>query len=139
MPEFGIDVKTLVYGNRYEECIKAFISYDDSRYQIKDLDLILGVASSSIRTLAPGQVFVFGADRAGRHEGGASEQARLHFGAQVGVGDGLMGNSYAITTMGGPLGNLKAEIDKFLTYAKEQPEKEFLVTRVACGNAGCSG
>lgn len=136
LPEFGIDVKTLVYGDRYEECIKAFISNDDSRYQIKDLDLILGVASSSIRTLAPGQVFVFGADRAGRHEGGASEQARLHFGAQVGVGDGLMGNSYAITTMGGPLGNLKAEIDKFLTYAKEHPEKEFLVTRVACGNAG---
>lgn len=134
--ESGIEVHTLVYGDSYEECIDAIISTDNGNYRIKDLNLILGVASSSISTLAPRQVFVFGADRAGQHDGGAAEQAKKHFGAQVGVGDGPMGNSYAVTTMDGPLGRLKAEIDKFLTYAKEHPEKEFLVTRLACGNAG---
>lgn len=130
------DVKTLVFGDRYEDCIEAVISTDNGSCHIKNLDLILGVASSTIETLAPGQVFVFGADRAGQHDGGAAEQAKKHFGAQVGVGDGLVGNSYAITTMDGTLGRLKVEIDKFLTYAMDHPEKEFLVTRVACGNAG---
>lgn len=134
--ESVIDVQTLVFSDRYEDCIEAVISTDNVNYHIKNLDLILGVASSAIKTLAPGQVFVFGADRAGQHDGGAAEQAKKHFGAQVGVGDGLVGNSYAITTMDGTLGRLKVEIDKFLTYAMDHPEKEFLVTRVACGNAG---
>ena len=44
------------------------------------------------------KIFVFGSNLAGRHGAGAALDARRYHGAVYGVGEGLMGNAYAIPT-----------------------------------------
>ena len=48
--------------------------------------------------LAPNEVFVFGSNLAGSHGGGAAYVAYRKFGAVMGQGVGLQGQSYAIPT-----------------------------------------
>lgn len=43
-------------------------------------------------------IFVFGSNPEGRHGAGAAKTARIQFGAQYGVGEGLTGNAYALPT-----------------------------------------
>ena len=52
-----------------------------------------------INTLAPNEVFVFGSNLRGWHQGGAAKHAQRYFGAIWGQGVGLQGQSYAIPTM----------------------------------------
>ena len=52
-----------------------------------------------IDSLKENEIFVFGSNLAGMHGGGAARIARLHFGAVMGKGVGLQGQSYAIPTM----------------------------------------
>ena len=47
------------------------------------------------------EIFVFGSNLEGRHGGGAARAARIRFGAIMGQGVGLQGQSYAIPTMQG--------------------------------------
>ena len=47
------------------------------------------------------QIFVFGSNEHGRHGGGAAHTAVIKFGAIMGQGEGLQGQSYAIPTMEG--------------------------------------
>lgn len=54
-----------------------------------------------IDTLMDNEVFVFGSNLAGMHGGGAARVAHLRFGAVLGKGVGLQGQSYAIPTMQG--------------------------------------
>lgn len=89
-----------------------------------------------ISELSDGEIFVFGSNLAGQHLGGAARTAYEKFGAEWGVGDGPTGRCYAIPTMHGGIKEIKAYVDKFLQYAKENPMKRFLVTRVGCGIAG---
>ena len=49
-----------------------------------------------IDSLKENEIFVFGSNLAGMHGGGAARIARLHFGAVMGKGVGLQGQSYAI-------------------------------------------
>lgn len=49
-----------------------------------------------IHDLAPNEVFVFGSNLGGMHGGGAARIAYRCFGAKMGVGVGLQGQSYAI-------------------------------------------
>lgn len=93
------------------------------------------VSSARITALAPGEVFVFGSNAAGRHGGGAARFALEHFGAVWGEGHGLHGRSYAIDTMSGRQVML-GEIAAFLAFAKAHPEITFLVTEIGCGIAG---
>ena len=88
-------------------------------------------------------IFVFGSNRDGVHGKGAARQARDHWGATFGVGEGRSGMSYAIPTKsrwqdkkGLPLAKIEQSVDKFLAYAAEHPEFTFLVTRIGCGYAG---
>lgn len=48
-----------------------------------------------IHDLAPNEVFVFGSNLGGMHGGGAARIAYRCFGAKMGVGVGLQGQSYA--------------------------------------------
>lgn len=57
------------------------------------------ITSDYIKTLKPGEVFVFGSNRQGWHGGGAAAMAHMYFGAVWGQGVGLQGCSYAIPTM----------------------------------------
>lgn len=71
---------------------------------------------STITQLQPNQVFVFGSNPQGRHGAGAAKAA-LQFGAQYGVGRGLVGQTYALVTK-----NLKAgftEKSTGITYSQE--------------------
>ena len=89
-----------------------------------------------ITHLQPNQVFVFGSNIHGCHGGGAARVANQQFGAEWGVGVGMTGQCYAIPTMEGGVDYIKGYVDEFIAYAAQHPEKEFLVTRIACGIAG---
>ena len=89
-----------------------------------------------IRTLEKNEVFVFGSNLAGAHGGGAARIAAEKFGAIMGQGVGLQGQSYAIPTMQGGVNTIKPYVDEFIAFAKQHPELTFLVTRIGCGIAG---
>ena len=89
-----------------------------------------------IDSLKENEIFVFGSNLAGMHGGGAARIARLHFGAVMGKGVGLQGQSYAIPTMQGGVETIRPYVEDFLDFAKHHPEMQFLVTPIGCGIAG---
>ena len=89
-----------------------------------------------IDSLKEDEVFVFGSNLAGMHGGGAAYAAFKLFGAVMGCGVGLRGQSYAIPTMQGGVETIKPYVDDFIAFAKEHPELFFYVTRIGCGIAG---
>lgn len=89
-----------------------------------------------ITSLQPNEVFVFGSNLAGMHGGGAARVARKLFGAVMGQGVGLQGQSYAIPTMQGGVETIKPYVDEFIAFAESHPELKFYVTRIGCGIAG---
>ena len=89
-----------------------------------------------ISELRADEVFVFGSNLEGMHGGGAAYYAFKHFGAMMGCGDGLRGQSYAIPTMQGGVETIEPYVSSFISYAKEHPELFFYVTRIGCGIAG---
>ena len=94
------------------------------------------VTPDYVTTLAPGQVFVFGSNPAGLHDGGAAAVAYGRFGAVLGQGAGLQGDSYAIPTTLDSVEEIRPFVDEFIEFAAAHPEKTFLVTRIGCGAAG---
>lgn len=96
-----------------------------------------------IDKLKPNEVFVFGSNQAGRHGKGAALVASRKFGAQHGVGVGPTGSCYAIPTKSVrldvlPIGLINQYVRLFKSWARLNPDKEFLVTEVGCGLAGYS-
>ena len=89
-----------------------------------------------ITELKPDEVFVFGSNLEGMHGGGAAYVAFRQFGAVMGCGVGLRGQSYAIPTMQGGVETIKPYVDDFISFAKVHPELFFFVTRIGCGIAG---
>lgn len=92
--------------------------------------------------LKPNQIFVFGSNLAGRHGKGAALAAKQLFGAKYGEYLGRTGQCYAIPTKDRRIAqslslfSIKQYIVYFLIYAEQNPELEFLVTKVGCGLAG---
>lgn len=80
-----------------------------------------------IHDLAPNEVFVFGSNLGGMHGGGAARIAYRCFGAKMGVGVGLQGQSYAIPTMQGGPETIRPYVDEFIDFARQHPETTFLV------------
>ena len=89
-----------------------------------------------ITELKPNEIFVFGSNLAGAHGGGAARLAYNRFGAIMGQGVGLQGQSYAIPTMQGGVETIKPYVDEFIEFARQHPEYHFLVTQIGCGIAG---
>ena len=89
-----------------------------------------------ITELKPDEVFVFGSNLAGSHGGGAAYVAWRKFGAIMGQGVGLQGQSYGIPTMQGGVETILPYVDEFIAFAKAHPELFFYVTRIGCGIAG---
>ena len=89
-----------------------------------------------ITELKADEIFVFGSNLAGMHGGGAAYVAFRKFGAVMGRGVGLQGQSYAIPTMQGGVDTIKPYVDEFISFAKAHPESFFYVTRIGCGIAG---
>jgi len=93
------------------------------------------ITPSHITSLSPGEIFVFGSNIRGHHHAGAARAAMDHFGAEWGVGEGMTGQTYALPTMEG-VESFSAAASRFISYAKQHPDKTFLVTPVGCGIAG---
>ena len=89
-----------------------------------------------ITELRPDEVFVFGSNLEGLHGGGAARVAFKNFGAVMGCGVGLRGQSYAIPTMQGGVETITPYVDQFIGFARKHPELFFYVTRIGCGIAG---
>jgi hypothetical protein len=88
-------------------------------------------------------IFVFGSNTQGRHGAGAAKYARDHYGAVYGCARGPQGSSYAIVTKelrpGYPkvqLTDVATEVQRFMHYAREHDQCEFLVTPIGTGLAG---
>lgn len=89
-----------------------------------------------ITSLQSNEIFVFGSNLRGMHGGGAAYIAYRHFGAIMGQGVGLQGQSYAIPTMQGGVDTIRPYVDEFIEFAKQHQNLTFLVTRIGCGIAG---
>lgn len=94
------------------------------------------ITPECIDELKPGEVFVFGSNLAGMHAGGAARTAARKFGAVMGQGVGLQGQSYAIPTMQGGAETIAPYVDEFVRFADHHPDLTFLVTPIGCGIAG---
>jgi hypothetical protein len=88
-----------------------------------------------------GSIFVFGSNLSGIHGAGAARVALDHYGAKMGRGVGLQGQSFAIPTKDEDiqtmmLSSIALFVDYFLQYASEHLDVQFFVTRIGCGLAG---
>lgn len=99
--------------------------YEESKY-----------TPENITSLGEDDVFVFGSNLAGNHVGGAARTAREKFGAIMGQGVGIQGQSYAIPTMQGGIETIRPYVDEFINFAAINYTKRFLVTKIGCGIAG---
>lgn len=89
----------------------------------------------------PDTIFVFGSNLAGFHGAGAALAAYNWYGAKRGIGEGLMGQSYAIPTKDveiqtRPMECIAESIKSFVEFTHLAPHLKFFVTRVGCGLAG---
>lgn len=89
-----------------------------------------------ITSLQPNEVFVFGSNIAGKHGSGAARMAYERFGALMGKGIGIAGQSYAIPTMEGDLNLIRLYVEDFIDYAHTHPYLLFYVTQIGCEKAG---
>lgn len=99
-------------------------------------DILYRTIPSHISKLAKNEIFVFGSNLEGAHGGGAAWTAYKEFGAIMGQGVGLQGQSYGIPTMHGGPKEILPYVEQFIEFAKQHPEMTFLVTRIGCGIAG---
>lgn len=80
-------------------------------------------------------IFVFGSNPEGRHGLGSAKVAVQKFGAKYGIGEGLVGNSYAIPTKDLRIKGLRSiseediikSIQKLYKVAEANPEKVFKI------------
>lgn len=96
----------------------------------------LNYTPANITKLGKDEIFVFGSNLEGLHLGGAARTALEKFGAKMGQGVGLQGQSYAIPTMQGGVETIKPYVDEFIDLAREWDQTTFYITRIGCGIAG---
>ena len=94
------------------------------------------LSTEPIKELTRQELFVFGSNLEGKHNGGAARYAHRHFGAIWGQGTGPQGQCYAIPTMFNSVKGMKPYVDEFVEYVKAHPMNRFLITRLGCGVAG---
>lgn len=95
-------------------------------------------APETILTLESDQIFVFNNNSTGDSNFATAIAARRYHNAQKGVAEGLSGETYSIPTDGGSTLEIQKHVDKFISFAKANPQFEFLVTKIGCGAAGYS-
>jgi len=98
---------------------------------------MIRITPENIRSLYTNQIFVFGSNEAGRHGKGAAKKA-MEWGAIYGQPVGLQGKTYGIPTKDKrikrtlALSEIKPYVDQFMEFAKNNPELDFLVTKIGC-------
>ena len=94
------------------------------------------IAPDNIVSLGKDEIFVFGSNVEGMHNGGAAYYALQHFGAKCGQAEGIQGQSYAIPTDGNSFEELSKAVERFTEYVVFHPQNKFMLTAVGTGNAG---
>ena len=89
-----------------------------------------------ITSLKGDEIFVFGSTLRGAHRGGAAKLAVEKFGAVMGQGKGLQGQSYAIPSMLKTVSQMQPYVAEFIKFAKHNSQWKFYVTKIGCGRAG---
>lgn len=98
-----------------------------------------------IEKLEPNQIFVFGSNIEGRHGAGTARLCLNKYGAKWGQASGLQGQSYGLITTDLRIykrpsrsrDQIIEEIKKLYSFAKNNPDKEFLVAYTANGYNLC--
>lgn len=88
---------------------------------------MLKFTPENITSLEQDEIFVFGSNLAGIHAGGAARVAYERFGAIMGQGVGIQGQSYAIPTMHGGVEEIKPYVDEFIALAREWVRIHFML------------
>lgn len=114
----------------------AMPDFDNAELQKQLIIMQKRTTPELITSLQPNEIFVFGSNLHGIHAGGAARAAVLHFGAEMGNGIGIQGQSYAIPTMQGGVETIKPYVDDFIAFARQHKDLHFLVTPIGCGIAG---
>lgn len=94
----------------------------------------------NIQNLESNQVMVFGSNERGTHGLGAAKLALKKFGAKMGIGRGLQGQSYALPTKDFdietlPLFDIERNVKEYVDFAAKNPQYEFLTTKIGMGLA----
>ena len=121
-----------------EAAMPAPMTYEDMDFSICEYMVMETKRSTPefVTELQPNEIFVFGSNLKGMHCGGAAYIAYRKFGAIMGQGVDLQGQSYAIPTMQGGVETIRPYVDEFIQFAKDHQNLMFLVTRIDCGIAG---
>lgn len=105
--------------------------------------MINRITPNIVTKLSDNQIFVFGSNAEGLHKRGAAKFALDHCGAILGQAEGLQGQSYAIITKknwrierSSTLIEIESGILRFIIFAMEHPNLQFLVTKIATDLAG---
>lgn len=99
------------------------------------------ITPEEITSISTNEVFVFGSNESGRHGKGAAKTA-LTWGAIWGQAEGIQGKTYGIPTKNKSISKtlsieeIKLYVDRFIVFAKLNPELIFYVTEIGCGLAG---
>lgn len=98
------------------------------------------ITPDRVMSLNENEVFVFGSNLSGKHGKGAAKTALNKFGARWGQAAGVQGKSYGIPTKGRNMDVLNVNeisyhVEKFVKFAKANPQLTFLVTEIGCGLA----
>lgn len=99
------------------------------------------VTPFEIEDLEANEIFVFGSNEAGIHGAGAARLAYERFGARLGQGFGLIGQSFALPTKDWSVGILELNViefyvNRFEEHVKINQHLNFMITRIGCGLAG---
>jgi hypothetical protein len=99
------------------------------------------VTPFEIKDLEANEVFVFGSNESGIHGAGAARLAYDRFGARIGQGFGLIGQSFALPTKDWSVMTLELDIiefyiNRFEEYVRTNSHLNFMITRIGCGLAG---
>ena len=121
-----------------EEAARLAADFDNAGDYYADHTVRHRVTPAKIRSLKRDEVFVFGSNILGAHNGGAAQAAVDRFGAVPGQAEGLQGRSYAIPTVGVDETYIYGAVRRFVDFARTHPDMTFLVTPVGCGSAGFS-
>ncbi len=137
MPEV-LDQRAMVHGEalKLDLSMPSPMSFEEITYNEETDMQQKRTTPEFITELQPGEIFVFGSNLKGMHGGGAAYIAYRKFGAVMGQGVGLQGQSYAIPTMQGGVETIRPYVDEFIAFAKAHADLTFLVTRIGCGIAG---
>jgi RNA polymerase sigma factor (sigma-70 family) len=130
-----MDERIIIYGDMQEEAKMVLPTMIEEPTIFMNMEQ-KRTTPEFITELQPNEIFVFGSNLKGMHGGGAAYIAYRKFGAIMGQGVGLQGQSYAIPTMQGGVETIRPYVDEFIEFAKGHRNNTFLVTRIGCGIAG---